>query len=142
MKEEEIQQAVMELEMCRSQLDNLRRQDEMVRFSLEEYMRARDTLHGLKGKKAGDEILVPIGANYFIHGKIGDVKKVLSNLGSSIAAEEGIENSIARLDNHIKDLNEAGQKIAKKVSELEAHSANLTEQLQEEYSKLEKKGKQ
>jgi prefoldin alpha subunit len=142
MKEEEIQQAVMELEMCRSQLENLRRQDEMVRFSLEEYMRARDTLQGLKGKKTGDEILVPIGANYFIHGKIGDVKKVLSNLGSNIAAEESIDDSIARLDNHIKDLNEAGQKIVKKVSELEAHSATLTGQLQEEYSKLEKKGKQ
>lgn len=137
MKEEEIRQKVGELETYRAQLDTLTKQDEILRLNIEELMRVRDTVDGIKEKKSGDKILVPIGANFFIHAKLDDTEKVISNLGSSVAAGETVEDATNRLDNHIKELSDAGQELAKKVAELESTCMTITQQLQEEYAKLE-----
>ena len=127
------------MEMCNAQLDSLKKQDELLRINLEEFLRARDTLLGLKGKEKGDELMVPIGANFFVKATIGDPDTVISNLGSSVAAGEEMDKAIERLDTHIKELNEAGQSIAKTVSELDMTSSLLTQQLQEEYAKMQSK---
>lgn len=136
MNEEEIRQKVGELELYRNQIDTLAKQDEILRLNIEELMRARDTLEGLKEKNPGDKILVPIGANFFINAKLDDTNKVISNLGSSVAAGEDVSEATERLDNHIKELNDAGQELANKVSELESKCATITQQLQEVYAKL------
>jgi len=134
MQEEEIRKKVMELETSRAQLDTLVKQDEILRLNIEEFMRARDTLNGIKGSKSGENMLVPIGANFFIHAKLDEVDKVISNLGSTIAAEESIGEALKRLDRHIDGLNKAGQDIASNVAELEAKCGALTRQLQEVYA--------
>ena len=139
MKEEEIRQKVGELEIYRLQLDTLGKQDEILRINIEEFMRARDTLQGIKEIKTGDEILVPIGANFFVHAQIGDVQKVISNLGSTIAASEEIDEALKRLDKHIDELNKAGQELANNVTELEARCATLTQELQEAYAQESQK---
>jgi len=141
MNEEEIKKAVADLEMCNAQLETLRKQDELFRINLEEFLRARDTLNGIKGKKEGDELLVPIGANFFIKANIGDPDNVVSNLGATVAAGESLDKAIERLERHLKELNEAGQGIAKTVSELEMTSGLLTQQLQEEYAKMQSEEK-
>ena len=137
MKEEEIRQKVGELETYRAQLDALLKQDEILRLNVEEFLRARDTLEGIKEKKSGDEILMPIGANFFVHAKLSDTENVISNLGSTIAAGEKIEDAIKRLEYHIGELNKAGQELTNKVTELESTCTTITQQLQEEYAKLE-----
>jgi prefoldin subunit 5 len=62
------------------------------------------------------------------------VENVISNLGSTVAAGEEINEAIKRLDHHIDELNKAGQQLANNVSELEARCTNLTQELQEAYS--------
>ena len=99
MNEEEIKKAVADLEMCNAQLETLRKQDELLRINLEEFLRARDTLNGIKERKEGDEILVPIGANFFIKAQIGDPDAVISNLGATVAASEPLDKAIDRLEN-------------------------------------------
>ena len=61
---------------------------------------------------------------------------MISNLGSTIAAEEGIDKALKRLDRHIEDLNKAGQELAINVNELETKCATLTQELQEVYAAL------
>ena len=137
MNEEELRQGVAELEAYQAQLDSLKKQDEILRINIEEFMRARDTLDGIKGNKKGDEILVPIGANFFVKARIEDPGNVISNLGATVAAGETTEKAVERLDKHVKELNDAGQKLAQNVAELESKAAMLTQELQKEYAKLQ-----
>ncbi|MFQ5553317.1 MAG: hypothetical protein ACE5EW_06330, partial [Thermoplasmata archaeon] len=65
-----LQQAVAALENTRAQLDALTRQEEALRYSLQEYTRARDTMAEYKDAPVGTEILVPIGANSFLFAQI------------------------------------------------------------------------
>lgn len=136
MNEEEMRAKMGELETYRAQLDAFTKQDEILRINMEEFMRARDTLQGIKDKKEGEKILVPIGANFFIHAKMTDNKKVISNLGSTVAAGESVGDAIKRLESHIDGLNKAGQDMAKTVSNLEAKCDSLTMELQAAYAKM------
>ncbi len=139
MNEEELRQGVAELEAYQAQLDSLKKQDDILRINMEEFMRARDTVDGIKGNKKGDEILVPIGANFFVKARIEDPGNVISNLGATVAAGESTDKAMERLDKHVEELNDAGQKLAQNVAELESKAAMLTQELQKEYAKLQEK---
>ena len=139
MNEEEMQQASAELEAIRGQMDGLKQQEELLRNLNNEYMRARDTLLDLGNRKEGDEILVPIGGNYFIFAKVDDPGKAIGSLGMNLAAEESTGSAVERLDKRITELSDAGTKIAQSMQELDAKGASLTNTLQAAYSQEPKK---
>lgn len=135
MNEEEIQQAGAQLESYRKQMESLAQQEELIRSLNDEYMRARDTLLDLQKLDKGDDLLVPIGGNYFIFAKVEKPKKAIGSLGMNIAAEESTEKAVERLDKRIAELSDAGTKLAESMQELDAKSTALTNELQKEYLK-------
>jgi len=54
------------LDQYREQIEALAQQQEIVRISLEEHMRARETLTRYREAGKGAEVLVPVGANSFL----------------------------------------------------------------------------
>ena len=135
MNDEEIQQAGAQLESYRGQMESLRQQEQLLRDLNSEYMRARDTLLDLTKLSEGDEMLVPIGGNYFIFAKVDNPEKAIGSLGMNIAAEESTEKAVERLDKRIAELSDAGTKLAQSMQELDGKIMALTDQLQKEYAK-------
>jgi prefoldin alpha subunit len=141
MKEMEIKQTAQELELCRAQLDSMEKQDELLRVTLDEYRRAKEALEDIKGRKDGDEVLVPIGANCFLHAKLGDPNRVMSSLGSDVAVGESSKDAIVRLDRHIQDIEKAVGEMQKNISSLSSKTQELTRTLQKAYEEFESKSK-
>jgi prefoldin alpha subunit len=137
MNEQEIMAAAQELEMLRVQLDNLGKQDELIHITLEEYTRAREALEELKGKKKGDEILVPIGANCWVHAVLGDPKKAIASIGSNLAVGQKIDTIIERLDRQLEEIGKAERELSANLNKMEARARDLTMLLQEVYGEME-----
>ncbi len=137
MDEKEIMAASQELETCRMQLDTLGKQDELIQVTLEEYERARDALEDLKDKEEGEEILVPIGANCWVHAVLGDPKKAIASIGSNLAVGEKTSTIIKRLDRQLEEIREAQTEVAAKKSSLESRADNLTRELQKVYQEMQ-----
>ena len=137
MNEQEIMAAGQELELLRVQLDNLNKQDELIHITLEEYTRAREALEELKGKKKGEEILVPIGANCWVHAILGDTKKAIASIGSNLAVGQKIESIIERLDSQLEEIGKAEAELSTKMNMMEARARDLAAILQEVYSEME-----
>ncbi len=135
MNEEEIQQASAQLESYRGQMEQMKQQNELLKNLNDEYMRARDTLLDLSKRSPDDEILVPIGGNYFIFAKVDKPDKAIGSLGMNLAAEESTEKAVERLDKRIAELSDAGTKMAQSMQDMDARSTELTNKLQEEYAK-------
>ena len=135
MNEEEIQQAGMQLESHRDQMEGLRQQEELIRNLNNEYMRARDTLLDMMKRSPDEEMLVPIGGNYFIFARVDKPEKAIGNVGMNIAAEESTEKAVERLDKRITELSDAGTKLAQSMQELDGKIMALQDQLQKEYAK-------
>lgn len=141
MNEQEMVAASQELEMLRAQLENLNKQDELIEITLEEYTRARQALEDLKGKKKGDLILVPIGANCWVHAVLGDPKKAIASIGSNIAVGQKLELITERLDRQLEEIGKAQTELTAKMNKVETRARDLAMVLQEAYGEMESQHK-
>ena len=122
------------LESYREQLDTLRRQITLVQSSLEESVRARETINKFKDAEEGDEIFVPIGASVFVPAKVTGKKQAIVGVGSRVSVEKGLQDTEDYVNSLVIELQESLKKINKAYSEIQAAAENLTATVNEEYS--------
>ena len=137
MDEQEIMAASQELEALRNQIDNLTKQEELIQVTLEEFTRAKDALNDLKGKKEGDEILVPIGANCWVHAVLGNMDKAIASIGSNIAVGQPVDEIVIRLDSQLEEIETAKTEVSAKLTSLNAKASELTQMLQKVYAEMQ-----
>lgn len=139
MEQAELEDKLAMLEQYKQLLERLAKQDEALRGEMEEHMRARDTLQRIDTMKKGGEILVPIGANCFVYASVKNAKKVLNSVGAGIAVEDTIKKAVERLDETIKQLGEAGQKLAERVQEMDGKARELAAEVDKAYHEMSHK---
>ncbi len=138
MAEANLRAAVAALEAGRAQLEALGRQEELLRLSLEEYVRARETMLRFKDAGEGAEILVPIGANSFLFGTIRDTERCMVGIGGEVVLEDSIGKAVARLDNRIKQMGDVQGTLAERMEELDEKVQQYSAVVQAEYEKLQR----
>lgn len=127
MANEEFQQAATEYEMFRSQLEALAQQNELLTMSLEEHMRAKETMTRFQEGGKGSEILVPVGANSFLFAEIKVPDRAIVGIGSDLTVEEDMGEAVKRLDGKIEDLNTALKSLAEKIVEVSQKAEEKSE---------------
>jgi len=125
------------LDQYRIQLEALAQQQEIIRVSLEEHMRARETLlrYGQAGK--GAEILVPIGANSFVVAEVKDPNKAFISIGSDLVVYDDIPKQLERLDARIKSITDAANAIGQRLAALQERTESQEAYVQSLYDKLQ-----
>lgn len=137
MKEEQLREAVGKLDLARAQLEGLVRQSEIIRMSLEEHMRAKETISRYRDTQSGDSLLVPVGANCFVFANVESKEEVICGLGSDVAMKDSVEGAISRLDKRIKMIVESEEELGKKITELDSEVAKLSEDVQKKYEEYQ-----
>ena len=135
MTEEDLRKAVATLDLARMQLDGLVKQSDLLRMSLEEHVRAKETISRLNETKTGERLLVPVGADCFVFAAVENKEDVIVGLGSDVMIMDSAEGAIAKLDKRIKQMTDAEEKLAKRMAELDGEVAGHTERVQSEYEK-------
>ena len=102
--ETDLRRGMAVLDQYREQIEALAQQQEIVRISLEEHMRARETLTRYREAGKGAEVLVPVGANSFLVAESKDVNKAFVSIGSDLLVYDDIGQQIERLDARIKSI--------------------------------------
>jgi prefoldin alpha subunit len=133
MAEEDLREAVAKLDSGRAQLDGLIKQSDFLRMSLEEHMRAKETITRYNESEKGEALLVPIGANCFIFASVGNKDDVIVGLGSDVAIKDTVEGAITKLDKRIKQINDAEEELAKRIAELDGEVGRLAQHVQTKY---------
>ena len=134
--ETELRRAVAVLDQYRAQLETLQRQQEMLSLSLEELMRAKETMTRYRQAGKGAEVLFPIGANAFLFGKIADPEQSIIGIGSDLLIQEPIPKAVERLDGRIKSLQEAVGGLAVRIGELDTRVSAQEEFVQSVYDQI------
>ncbi|HKM08927.1 MAG TPA: prefoldin subunit alpha [Candidatus Methanomethylophilaceae archaeon] len=134
MKDQDLRQAMLVLESYREQLDIMRQQITLVQSSLEESVRARETINKFKDAKEGDEIFVPIGASVFVPAKVTGKKQAIVGVGNRISVEKELQDTEDYMNSLVVELQESLKKINKAYYEIQTAAENLTETVNAEYS--------
>ena len=139
--EQQVRESYMMLESAKAQLDGLAKQQELVQLAVEEHVRARETIKEIAKGAAGDEVLVPLGADSYIHAKISDNKDAIVGVGAGISIRRSPEEAEKILDTKIDDLSRAFKSITDKAAKTEAMVQELSEKVQAQYDLLQSGGR-
>ena len=138
--ETDLRRGIAVLDQYREQIEALAQQQEIIRISLEEHMRARETITRYREAGRGTEVLVPVGANSFLVGESKDVDKAFVSIGSDLLVYDDIERQIERLDVRIKSITDAANAIGQRLGELQRRAEAHGAAVQDLYDRIQAKG--
>jgi prefoldin alpha subunit len=133
MEERDLRQAMLVLESYKEQMDALGQQMAMLQTSLEESVRARETLKAFKNAEEGDEILVPVGASVFVTAKVTDKREALVGIGNKISVGKELPEAEEFMSTVVIELQESLKRISNTYSEIQTAANNLAAAVNAEY---------
>ena len=139
--EQQVRESYMMLESAKAQLEGLAKQQELIQLAVEEHVRARETIKEIAKGAADNEVLVPLGADSYIHAKISDNKDAIVGVGSGVSIRRSPEEAEKILDTKIDDLSRAFKSVTDKAAQTEAMIQELSEKVQAQYDLLQSGGK-
>lgn len=139
--EQEVRDNYVMMETAKAQLEGLAKQQELIQLAVEEHVRARETIKQIAKGNPGDEILVPLGADSYIHGRISENREAIVGAGSGVSIKRKPDEAEKLLDSKIDDLSRAFKSISDKAAETEALVQELTQRVQDQMELLQSAGK-
>lgn len=133
MDEVELRKAMAVLENYESQIERLNRQANLLRASMDDLLRARDTLNALKNAKEGDELLLPIGASAYINVNVAKKTDVIVGVGTRVSVEKNIDEAIEFVITTGNEVSESLKEVVEALTEIEGLANRLTAAVQNEY---------
>lgn len=139
--EQHVRESYMMLESAKAQLEGLAKQQELIQLAVEEHVRARETIKQIANGSPDDELLVPLGADSYVHAKVSSNKDAIVGVGSGVSIRRSPEEAEKILDSKIDDLSRAFKSITEKAAQTEAYIQDLTEKVQAQVDLLQSGGK-
>ncbi|MBN1761456.1 MAG: prefoldin subunit alpha [Methanomicrobia archaeon] len=127
----EIQSLLLQLRQYQAQAEQTTQELLFVRQAIAEHDKAIETITQLKKMKAGDELLVPIGANSTIYVTLSSVDKIIVRLGGGVSAERDPDSSVAYLTEKKSELENAQREMTNMLQKIEQEAQGLQARLQE-----------
>ncbi len=138
----ELQQKANRLEQIRSQIEILQEQKGIVEDFIEEHNKAEETMKKYEEKEEGTKIMVPIGADSYVHSQITDNDHVLIGLGAGLSAERNIDEAIEIIERKKDKINENKRELEDQIEKMTENAQDLEQELREEYQELQKQQQQ
>ena len=139
--EQQLREDYTMLETAKAQLDGLMRQQQLIQLAVDEHVRARETVKQLVKGATGDEVLVPLGADSYIHSQISETKDVIVGVGSGVSIKRSPEEAEKILDGKIDDLSRAFKSVTDKAAQTEGFIQELSEKVQAQVDLLQSGGR-
>lgn len=118
MDKDELQDIIAMTKEYQARAETYQQQLALIDVSLGECESAIKTLEELENKKAGEHLMVPIGAGVYMHATITQVDDVLMELGASISAEKNMTEAKDALVKRKIQLGETYERLGKSLREI------------------------
>ncbi len=131
-----LQEKFMQMEYLKGQAENVQQQVSMIANSINELQVAKSALKNMKDIGEGSEILVPLGAGAYATATLKRNKSVIMSLGADILADKSMDEAISIVESQIAKLEEAHEKVAGGLSEINRGLQALAPEVQSLAKKL------
>lgn len=135
MNDDELRQALATLETMKIQLDAMAQQARFFQLSLEETMRAHDTLDAFAKAKEGDEVLVPAGASSFVIATVTSKRKAVVGIGNKVSIDMDLDEAAKYMADSANEVKDAIQKLNENMRQMDSQARSLSMSIQQEYQR-------
>ena len=139
--EQKLREDYSMLETAKAQLDALIKQQQLIQLAIEEHVRARETIKSVAKGAPGDELLIPLGADSYIHAKVSNNRDAIVGVGSGVSIKRSPEDTEKILDAKIDDLSRAFKTGGERAAQTAALVQDLSEKVQEQVDLLQSGGR-
>ncbi len=130
-QEDEITRNLTLIEYYKQQIDSLDLQLQMLQSALADYQRARLTVDQLPKAEGKNEILIPAGGGVYLNGSLTNTKATLVSIGAGYVMEKTPQEAIAKLDEHIKRIQDNQERVYQLASRLQTEASELSQKTQQ-----------
>ena len=130
----EIQSLLLQLRQYQAQAEQTTQELLFIRQAIAEHDKAMETIKQLKKMKAGEELLVPIGANSSIYVTLSSTDKIIVRIGGGVSAEREPDSSIAYLAEKKGELENTQREMTDVFQKMEQEAQRIQRRLQELYA--------
>jgi prefoldin alpha subunit len=127
----ELQSLLLRLRQYQAQAEQKTQELLFVRQALNEHEKAIETIKQLKKMKAGDELIVPIGANTSVYVTLSTTDKIIVRIGGSVSTEKDPDSSIEFLSGMKNELEITQREMAGELQKIEQDAQILQARVQE-----------
>ncbi|MBE0516826.1 MAG: prefoldin subunit alpha [Methanophagales archaeon] len=135
----ELQSLLLRLRQYQAQAEQKTQELLFIRQALNDHEKAIETIKQLKKLKAGDELIVPIGANSSVYVTLSTTDKIIVRIGGGVSAERDPDSSIAYLSEMKTELENTQRETTSILQRIEQEAQVLQARLQELASRSEGK---
>lgn len=135
MNDDELRQALATLETMKVQLDAMAQQARFFQLSLEETMRAHDTLDAFAKANEGDEVLVPAGASSFVIATVTSKRKAVVGIGNKVSIDMDLDEAAKYMADSANEVKDAIQKLNENMRQMDSQARSLSMSIQQEYQR-------
>jgi prefoldin alpha subunit len=135
--EERLREDYATLEAAKAQLEGLAKQQHLIQLAVEEHVRARETIKQMNARGPGEEMLVPIGADSYIHARVSDDRGAVIGVGTGVSIKRTPEEAEKILDSKIDELSRAFKSITDRAAQTEAAVQELSQKVQAQIEMLQ-----
>jgi prefoldin alpha subunit len=133
----ELQSLLLRLRQYQAQAEQKTQELLFIRQAINDHEKAIETIKQLKKMKAGDELIVPIGANSSVYVTLSTTDKIIVRIGGGVSAERDPDSSIAYLSEMKNELENTQRETTSILQRIEQEAQILQARLQELAAKAE-----
>jgi len=123
--EEEVRRLLMVYQQYQGEAEAIVRQLGLFQLSVEGCDKALKAVEAMETAEDGQEMLVPIGQDSFVHAKLTSRDKVIVGVGSGVSIEKSAADAKESLDKRRAQLSEASSKLNQTLSKIEQEMGKI-----------------
>jgi prefoldin alpha subunit len=123
--EEEVRRLLMVYQQYQAEAEAIVRQLGLFQLSVEGCEKALKAVEAMETAEDGQEMLVPIGQDSFVHAKLATKDKVIVGVGAGVSIEKSVAEAEESLNKRKSQLVEASGKLNQTLSKIEQEMGKI-----------------
>ncbi|MDI9644968.1 MAG: prefoldin subunit alpha [Candidatus Verstraetearchaeota archaeon] len=139
-RKEVLDELLLEFSNLKAYADALRQQIELTANILTELALSKSSLEEIKARGGEGEVLVHVGAGNYIRVQLHALNNVIMGVGAGFSVEKSVSDAIAEMETRIRQGQEQSLKLQEQYGKVSQRLAQLQEQIDSIYARLEATG--
>jgi prefoldin alpha subunit len=123
--EEEVRRLLAVYQQYQAEAEAIVRQLGLFQLSVEGCEKALKAVEAMETAEDGQEMLVPIGQDSFVHAKLATKDKVIVGVGAGVSIEKSVAEAEESLNKRKAQLSEASGKLNQTLSKIEQEMGKI-----------------
>ena len=117
-QEDQFRRLAYELQLMQGTAETLQQRLTLLQSAVTDLTVARESLAGLQEVEEGVPILVPTGGGTFVNAKLGDLEKIIVNIGADVSIDMGLEEAREDIADRLDELLKTSQSVQQQLEEI------------------------